>query len=141
MTGQSRPNPADHPPTERVVEILKRELPGFASSFDAGTDTFRVKGHITFGTSAVLDPVYAVPVDEYGEASERFAAELIRMTRRNGIEALGIEKLIVEREKRARDQGKAEGFKLGEARGRDIGYHDGRAAAIHDIAVLFGLES
>ena len=107
---------------KRVVDILKRELPGFAAEFHAGTDSFRVRGPVRFASMLASDWAYAVPDDE--RFADRVADRLIEATRRNAIEALGIEKLIVEREERAQREGYVEGYSHGKVEGIKLGRID-----------------
>lgn len=116
---------------EKVVDILKRELPGFASMFDAATDTFRVRGAIKFNAYADANPrVFAV----YDMEPERIAQQLIDMTRRHVIELVGLEALIVERERIAANVARLEGFENGKhagfIAGETSGYERGRAVGI-----------
>lgn len=57
-------------PAEKAVDILKRELPGFASKFEARTDTFRVHGPIHF--DAYVAAPYPAPVNTGPMAHKRW---------------------------------------------------------------------
>ena len=109
----------DETPADAIVDILKRELPGFAAEFHAATDRFRVRGPIHFNATVGFDIVYAVP--DHPEAIERVAAALVTNTRRHAIEALGLETLIREELQRARHEAAVAAFADGKAKGKAEG--------------------
>lgn len=117
MSAPETPKPS---PADELVAILVRELPGFTSSIHAQTDTIRVQGPLKFGASLALDVLYPV----YEGAEEAIARRLIEQTRRAGIEALGIEATIVERERAAFERGQRTGYDIGRAEGYANGRRD-----------------
>lgn len=118
----------DAAPVEAVVDVLRRELPGFATQIDPATNAIRIRttlrvGHMV-GLEVVLYPV------AHGADPEEVAAPLIDKARREAIAQLGIEKMIAERERIARERGHAGGYLEGITKGRA----EGRAAAIREFA-------
>ena len=124
----------DDPQAERVVDILKRELPGFESYFDAGTDTFRVHGVLKFGGVAAREMLFAVPNDE--RAADALAAEFVRKTREHVADAVGLQKLIDEERMSALKQGRDEGY----VTGRASGIAEGRRQMLAEVLAARGDE-
>ena len=114
-------------PGEQALAILARELPGFKSMIDEGTDTIRVRGPVFFEGRAGLEALfrtYLVPEDV-----ERFTAELIRKTREHAIAALGLETMIREELQRARHEASVAAF----ADGKVAGKAEGRREMLAEI--------
>jgi len=118
-------------PADRAAEIIRRELPGFASRIDARSDELHVRAMLPFGTSIALDATYAVPGSEV--AAEELAERLVKKTRENGIALLGLEKMIREELQRARHEARREGF----ADGKVAGHAEGRSEMLAEIVKSF----
>jgi hypothetical protein len=106
---------SEQTPAERLVDILKAELPGFASEIHAATDTIRVRGWIKFNAQAALDTVYMVPDGQ--RAIESLAEYLIERTRNHVIELVGLRKLMDARVTAAGERGQHRGYIEGKAAG------------------------
>lgn len=117
----------DNDAPEKMAELLRRELPGFAAQIDAERDTIRVRSALKIGVEFGLD---VVRYPAYPETYEATAHEIIKKARRLAIELTGLEADIVEREKAAEAVGRRKGYVEGTVEGRKLG----RAAAIREFA-------
>lgn len=97
----------------KAIEILQEKLPGFAAELRPAYDTIQVRGPIYFAAQAGVELFYYVP--EHG--AERFAEEMVRVTRQHGIEKLGLQETIDELVRDAYERGKFEGFQNGKSSG------------------------
>lgn len=116
-------------PADRAAEIIRRELPGFATKIDARTDELHVQAVLLFGTVAALDAIYAVPDLDI----EEWAARLVRKTRERGIALLGLETMIREELQRARHEAAVAAF----ADGKVAGKAEGRSEMLAEIVSAF----
>lgn len=112
---------------EKMAELLRRELPGFAANIVAETDTIRVRGILKIGAETGLD---MIRFPAYDDSYEAVAVEIIKKARRMAIELVGLEAEIVEREKAA----EARGRRIGRSEGITEGQKIGRSAAIREFA-------
>lgn len=112
----------------KVIEVLERELPGFSTNFDRGTDQIRFRGPFWINGFANYEYVVAVPEGR----EEAFAREVVERTRRHGIEQLGLQATIDELVERGRREGRREGYHDG----KQAGIQEGREQLLAEIATL-----
>lgn len=112
-------------PADRVIAILEEELPGFKAQIKSNVDQIRWRGPFWLAGYVGMDAIMAVP-----EAAEaQMAREIVERTRRQGIEALGLQAEIDRRVEWARAQGRQEGF----AEGKVAGVTEGRREMLAEI--------
>lgn len=127
------PTPVETIP-EKVVAILKRELPGFESKIHVESDSIRTFGVIRVdgpqkvGMTAGLEAVrYPVPDDEH--EAEEFAGRIIERTRQFVSDQVGLEKMIA----KIRHEATAAGFRDGKLAGITEGKRIGRRELLAEM--------
>lgn len=127
------PTPVETIP-DKVVAILKRELPGFESKIHAETNSIRTHGIIRvdggnkLGMSAAIEAI-RYPVSDDEREAEEFARRIVDETRRFVADQVGLEKYIA----KIRHEATAEGFRDGRAKGREEGKAEGRAEVMAEL--------
>lgn len=143
----------DVDPVDVALDMLKAELPGFEAQMIAARDAIGIRGGLPIraelSAETVLwpisrSPIFELALDDVAPAVVRDALKLelepvidriVERIRRLAIDAVGLEKVIVERERRARIDGERVGHALGFAAGK----REGRAEATRELANAFAM--
>ena len=113
----------------RFAELLKAELPAFASSISPDTRYVSIRGSLPVYAQVDADLInIPVPIAR-DDVIQGLAQEVIRRVRHLAIEAVNLEPTIKDREEAARREGVIEGHAIGMSRGRS----EGRAQAVDSI--------
>lgn len=107
------PAPLKDGNAQSVIDIIEREMPGFKGNLNAKTDMLQWKGPFWMMGKVTMDWVMQVP----GGREEVLAREIIERTQRDAIQRLGLQKVIDEEVRKAKEQGRRIGYSEGHASG------------------------